>query len=60
MTISKYVHKCIISEGDLAGNEYWQDVDAFDYEFRAICHNCGERLVNGRKLLAHIYNELLD
>lgn len=58
--MEKFTHRCIIRSGDLEGNEHWQEADAYDYEFRNTCDNCGERLVTGRQLLAHIYSELLS
>jgi hypothetical protein len=60
LKIAPYVHSCIIQSGELEGNEYSRDVDPYEFELGYLCANCGEELVSGRSLLAHIYRELTD
>lgn len=56
--MEKYVHRCVIQDGDCAGSEYQQEVSQWDYEYREQCPECADRLVTGRQLLAHIYGQL--
>lgn len=58
--ISRYVHRCIVQDGSMAGNKHLQEVDSWEYEFGHTCDNCGEPLVTTEQLLAHIYRELTE
>lgn len=59
MPISPYRHRCLIKDGDCAGNSTCIEVDENDYEYSHDCWNCGEPLVSTRTLLAYIYGKLL-
>ena len=56
----KYQHTCIIEEGDLAGNTYIHEVDAWEIEYGATCANCGEDVIDLGKIVAHIYQHLTE
>jgi hypothetical protein len=57
--IAKYVHRCIVPDGDMEGSKNWVEVDAMDVELDMKCETCGEPLATPRQIVAHIYEELL-
>jgi hypothetical protein len=58
MAIEKYVHRCTIQTGDMAGNDHVVEVDQYDVEYGNECTNCGEKLATVEQVVAHIYGEL--
>lgn len=58
MRIGKFIHRCVVREGPVAGNKVATLVDAFQHEHKQLCEFCGERLATSRQLISHIYGEL--
>lgn len=57
MTIEKYVHRCIIQDGDLAGNDFTHEIEAYEIEYAIACNNCGH-ITTEREIIAHMYEQL--
>lgn len=60
MSIIKYTHTCIISDGAMAGSTYMVDVDYYDIKYKSECPECGELLATPEQIIAHIYEELTN
>lgn len=58
--IAPFVHRCVVTEGDMAGNKFSLEVEPWKFEQRMVCPNCGEEPATERELIAHIYQELLE
>lgn len=60
MTISPFVHRCVIRSGDMAGSDNVVKVAPYQVEYAEKCAECGELLAEPAALLAHIYAELQE
>ena len=56
--INKYIHRCIIEDGWMAGNKHEEEVEAYQVEFQNTCEHCGQLLATEAQIIAHIYQEL--
>ena len=53
------IHKCIIPDGALEGNEHIVHVFPYNIEYQTTCDICGEVLITDRLLLAALYENAM-
>ena len=55
MSMERLVHRCIIPDGNLAGNDHTVIIGGLDIEYGTLCSVCEEPLASRREVLAAIY-----
>ncbi len=58
INIEPFEHRCTIQSGDLAGNDYTQEVTSHDVQYGVHCHQCHCPLGTTEDLILHMYAQL--